>query len=153
MRRALVVAIAVVALVTGACGSDDEPRVVGTTLDGALESDERIVEVLETSETILGQPLSWPSGPATMTSIVLTLEPGEETGLHYHEAPLYALVLDGELVVDYGEEGRRTYTEGVAFMEAQDIVHNGLNLTDEPVKILVLYMGAEGVENTVMVEG
>lgn len=156
MRRtrtalALVFAVAVV-LMTAGCGGDDELRVGGTTLDGALDSDERVVAVLDTSETIIGQPLRWPEGPATMTAVVLTLQPGEQTGPHFHEAPLFALVLEGEVTVDYGDDGVRTYTEGTAIMEAQEVVHNGTNTGQLPVKLLVLNMGAEGVENTVSVE-
>lgn len=152
MRRVLLACVACLAVFAVGCGGDADLRIAGTTIDGVLESDERIVPVLEASETILGQPLEWPSGPATLTSVVLTMQPGEETGRHYHEAPLYALILEGTLTVDYGENGTRTYREGDALMEAQEIVHNGMNTGDEPVKLLVLNMGAEGVANTVAVD-
>lgn len=153
MRRVVLACVACLAVFAAGCGGDDDLRIAGTTIDGALDSDEAIVPVLETSETILGQPLEWPAGPATLTSVVLTIGPGDETGPHYHEAPLYALVLEGTLTVDYGENGARTYREGDALMEAQEIVHNGMNTSDEPVKLLVLNMGAEGVANTVLVDG
>lgn len=151
-RCALVAVMLVVGLVTAGCGGDDEPRVGGTTLDGVLESEERLVALLETSETVIGQPLRWPEGPATVTASVLTMQPGEGTGPHYHEAPMFALVLEGEVTVDYGADGSRTYTEGTAIMEAQAVVHNGTNTGDVPVKLLVVNVGADGVENSVAVE-
>lgn len=151
MRR-IVLLLALVAVVLVACGSDGEPDAAATDIGGLLDSDERTVSVLETSETVIGQSFSWPDGPAEMTSVILTMQPGEETGPHYHEAPLFAVVLEGTLQVDYGDLGTRTYTEGMALMEALDVVHNGTNVGDRPLKLLIAFAGAEGVRNTVAVE-
>ena len=58
--------------------------------------------------------------------------------------PLFAYILDGELSVDYGAKGMRTYKKGDSFMEAMGDVHYGFNPGTEPVRLLAVYMGAKG---------
>ena len=58
-------------------------------------------------------------------------------------------MLEGEITVDYGADGRRTYTAGDGFLEAYRTDHNGMNAGSEPAKVLAVFAGAEGVRNTV----
>ena len=110
----------------------------------------RVVPLLEADETtILGQPIVYPEGTPQVTSVLLTFQPGEETGWHHHEVPLYAYILSGELTVDYGPDGTRTYLEGDTFIEALGTSHNGMNSGTRPVEILAVFVGAEGAANTV----
>jgi quercetin dioxygenase-like cupin family protein len=103
------------------------------------------VPLLSTSETILGEPLRYPtSGPAHVNASIITLAPGQRTIPHKHGVPLFAYILDGELSVDYGAKGVRTYRKGDSFMEAMDAVHYGFNPGTEPVRLLAVYMGAKG---------
>jgi quercetin dioxygenase-like cupin family protein len=143
MRRASTALVAAL-LLLGACGSDSND---GSDTDDA----ERVVSLLDAAEqTILGQPLSYPdTGQAQVSSVILTLQPGEDTGWHHHDAPLYAHILDGAVTVDYGEDGERTYEAGQAFMEAVGTSHNGRTEGSDPVRILVVNIGAAGTENTV----
>ena len=76
------------------------------------------------SRTVLEEPFSYPSttSPQVSSSIV-TLGPGAETGWHLHEAPMYAYILDGTLEVTYevdGSQVTKTYTKGEAIMEGLD---------------------------------
>ncbi len=106
--------------------------------------------LLKNRKTILGQALDYPAGdPAEVTSLIVTLEPGEETGWHKHPVPLYAYLLSGQITVDYGEDGTWTYRPGEALMEAVGSWHNGHNAGPEPARILVVVMGAVGREITV----
>ncbi len=106
--------------------------------------------LLKTRTTILGQALDYPAGdPAEVTSLIVTLEPGEETGWHKHPVPLYAYLLSGQITVDYGEQGTRTYRPDEAFMEAVESWHNGHSGGAEPARILVVVMGAVGRKITV----
>ena len=84
-----------------------------------------------------------------MSSAVLTIAPGVSTGLHKHDAPMYAYVLEGTLTVTYEGGIVKNYSEGSAILEAVGTAHNGENKTDKPVRLLVVNMGAEGVANTV----
>lgn len=106
--------------------------------------------LLETGVTILNQPLAYPSTAAPqVTSAILTLAPGVETGLHRHDVPLFAHILSGELTVTYEDAGTRVYGAGDTLMEAVGTPHNGRNSGRTPVRILVVFMGAEGAANTV----
>ena len=105
--------------------------------------------------TVLDQQLIYPQAlPAQVSSSVLTLPPGVETGWHYHDAPLYAYILAGTLTVTYETSAGlvdKTYTEGEAILEAVGTHHNGKNNGTIPVRILVVNLGAEGVANSTRV--
>ena len=115
----------------------------------ALAEDPPVIEtLLETRTTNLGQPIEYPAQiPAQITAMIVTLAPGEETGQHRHPVPLYGQVLSGQVTIDYGEHGSKTYQAGEAFMEAVGTWHNGRNSGGEPLRILAIFMGAEGVAN------
>jgi quercetin dioxygenase-like cupin family protein len=112
----------------------------------AESSDTR--SVLSTGTTVTGEPIRYPSGTAHITAVELTFKPGQQTGWHIHPVPLFGYILEGELTVDYGAKGRRTYRKGEALMEAMNEAHNGRNTGRRPLKILVVYMGADGVPNS-----
>ncbi len=115
----------------------------------ALEAPKRVVTLISASQTITGEKIAYPvSQPAKVTAVVLTLQPGEETGWHTHGVPTFGYVLDGEVTVDYGDQGRRTYHAGEAVLEAMSIGHNGRNNGTVAMRILAVYMGAEGVQAT-----
>jgi quercetin dioxygenase-like cupin family protein len=79
----------------------------------------------------------------------VTLGPGERTILHKHGVPLFAYILTGDLTVDYGVDGRRTYRQGQAFMEAMGVSHFGTNTGTQPVRLLAVYMGADGAKDVI----
>ena len=106
-------------------------------------SDVSSVTILETSETIIGQEISYPQGTPFITSKIVTIPVGSETGPHMHEYPLFAFVLKGEVTVDYETEGIKKYVEGDSIMEAVNFTHNGINTGDEPAKILVVVLGTK----------
>jgi quercetin dioxygenase-like cupin family protein len=103
-----------------------------------------MVPLLSTSKTILGEPLRYPSGQAHVNASIITLAPGQRTIPHKHGVPLFAYILDGELSVDYGAKGIRTYKKGDSLMEAMDVPHYGFNPGKVPVRLLAVYMGAKG---------
>ena len=101
--------------------------------------------LLSTGTTVMGETLHYPTtGPAHVTAAVVTLAPGSHTILHKHGVPLFGYVLEGEITVDYGERGKRTYRQGEALMEAMDTAHFGADAGPQPVRILTVSMGAEG---------
>ena len=102
------------------------------------------VPLLSTSTTIVGEPLHYPSGQAHVTAAIVTLAPGAKTLLHKHGVPLFAYVLEGEITVDYGDRGKRTYHQGDALMEAMDVAHFGADAGPQPVRILTVFIGADG---------
>jgi quercetin dioxygenase-like cupin family protein len=110
------------------------------------------IPLLSTETTIVGEKIAYPvTGQAKVTAAIVTLVPGEKTILHKHGVPLFAYILDGELSVDYGKDGIRIYRQGDTFMEAMSVPHYGINNGSEPVRILAVYMGAEGSENVIKI--
>jgi quercetin dioxygenase-like cupin family protein len=108
------------------------------------------IPLLSTGTSIVGEMLHYPtSGPAHVTAAIVTVAPGDKTIVHKHGVPLFAYILEGELTVDYGQHGKRTYQQGQAFMEAMDVAHYGSSTGSQPVRILAVYMGADGAENVI----
>jgi quercetin dioxygenase-like cupin family protein len=111
---------------------------------------EETTSLLDTGTTTLGQKLSYPAGAPQVTAALVTMQPGEQTGWHRHDVPMFCYMLEGEITVDYGSNGTRTYRKGDALMEAVDVPHDGRNTGTGPARVLVVFMGAEGVPDTVM---
>lgn len=111
---------------------------------------DRVTTLLETSQTILGQSIAYPTqGAAKVTAVVVAMQPGEETGWHRHDVPMFGYILEGEITVDYGAHGTRVYRQGDAAMGAIDLAHNGRNTGSGVARILAVFMGADGVPDTV----
>jgi len=106
--------------------------------------------LLQSGKTIIGQEIAYPAGTPQVTAAIVTLQPGQETGWHHHDAPVFAYMLDGELTVDYGADGSHVYHAGDTFLEAFKTDHNGKTTSAEPSRVLAVFMGAEGVKNTVV---
>jgi quercetin dioxygenase-like cupin family protein len=130
---AVVLCVTAAALASHAKAEDKAPPAVQNT------------PLLSTGTTVMGETLHYPTtGPAHVTAGVVTLAPGSHTILHKHGVPLFGYVLEGEITVDYGERGKRTYHQGEALMEAMDTAHFGADVGSQPVRILTVYMGADG---------
>ena len=119
----------------------------GATADESKQYTNLLTPVLESGKTIIGQPVAYPTGTAKVTAAIVVLPPGAETGWHTHTVPLFAYVLDGEISVDYGDKGIKVYKAGDGLLEAMNWPHNGVNKGTVPVRILAVYMGAEGKPN------
>ena len=122
------------------------------TATGAAEKQmdyARVVPLVATSQTILDEPISYPRGTAKIISAIVTLQPGESTGVHKHGVPTYGYILSGAVTVDYGTHGKRTYRAGTAFMEAMDVWHDGTNDGTAPCRILVVFMGSDKSANVI----
>ena len=116
----------------------------------AQESGYPAAPLLSTGVTVVDETLRYATtGPARVTASIVTIAPGSRTIVHKHGVPMFAYILGGELTVDYGDHGKRTYRQGQALMEAMDVAHYGVNDGAEPVRILVVYMGAEGAANVI----
>ncbi|WP_172299111.1 cupin domain-containing protein [Pseudoruegeria sp. HB172150] len=105
--------------------------------------------LLSSKETVIGQDFTYPEGDAKITAAIVTMQPGASTGWHVHDAPLFAYILEGEITVDYGPDGKNTYREGDSLIEAFETRHNGTNTGDGIVRILAVFAGAENTPNTV----
>jgi quercetin dioxygenase-like cupin family protein len=119
----------------------------------AQDNGPSVTPLLSTGTTVTGETLHYPSsGPAHVTAAIITLKPGTKTDLHKHGVPLFAYILEGEITVDYGDRGKRTYRQGDALMEAMDVAHFGADTGAKPVRILAVFMGAKGAADTIPVQ-
>lgn len=112
--------------------------------------------VISTGQTVLGQYFAYPTTTPQVTAVIVTLPPGAETGLHRHDVPLFGYMLEGALTVAYHDAENstavRTYHPGEALMEAIGTPHNGRNAGSGEVRILAVFIGADGIPNTVQEE-
>jgi hypothetical protein len=81
--------------------------------------------LIETERTILDQPIFYPSGTSKITAQIITLPSHASTALHLHAVPMFAYILKGELVVDYGSAGERRYraARSPRLVDGADEVH------------------------------
>lgn len=111
-----------------------------------------LTPLVQGSTDVLGAALAYPAGTPNITSAIVTVPPGGETGWHEHEVPLFAYILEGELTVDYGERGTKVYRTGEAVLEAVGWPHNGTNTGTVPMKLVAVYMGGGNASNTIKVD-
>ncbi|MEM8743257.1 MAG: cupin domain-containing protein [Pseudomonadota bacterium] len=124
----------------------------GTSVARAPEHQhyQRVEKIFSGNKTAIGETIHYPKGePVDIQSLIVTLKPGEETGWHKHGVPAFGYILSGEVTVDYGEKGKRTYKAGQGFVDAMNWWHNGTNTGADPVRILVVFMGAKGSPDVV----
>jgi quercetin dioxygenase-like cupin family protein len=110
-----------------------------------------VQELLVTGQTVVGEYIQYPTtGAPKITVAVVTVAPGSPAAFHRHPVPLVAYILEGELTVDYGEKGVKTFRQGDALVEAMNVPHRGMNLGSGIVKLLAVYVGAEGSANVAL---
>lgn len=138
MRRATVLALVALPLLSFGARAED------LSAYKAL-----LTPLLQSGQTVIGQPLHYPVGDPMVTGAIVTLPPGGETGWHSHEVPLFGYMLEGELTVDYGSKGIKVYKAGDSWLEAMNWPHNGMNKGSVPAKLIAVYMGGSDKANTV----
>ncbi len=111
------------------------------------------IKLYSGSTTVTGEEIAYPTaGKAHVNALIVTLAPGEKTMLHQHGVPVFIHILDGEVTVDYGDKGKKTFRQGESFLEAMQVTHAGMNSGSVPVRILAVYMGSEGTKDVIPVK-
>lgn len=128
----------------------------GLSVAGSTAAGEDVVSgvsaevLLAAGETVLGQAFAYPADAAPkVTAVIATMPPGAESGFHHHNSPLFAYILEGELTVTYDGAGERVFRAGDSQIEAIGTPHNGRNSGSGPLRILAVFIGAEGIPNTI----
>jgi quercetin dioxygenase-like cupin family protein len=109
-----------------------------------------VQELLTTGKTIVGEDIRYPLGDPQITVSLITIAPGADASFHRHPAPLVAYILEGEVTVDYGHMGSKTYRAGDAFVEAMQVPHKGMNQGTVMAKLLAVNIGAKGTANVLL---
>ncbi len=83
--------------------------------------------LLESSATVAGTPLKYPTGTPKFTANLSTIEPGGSSPRHQHPVPTFIYVIEGTLFVDVDGAGTREVKAGEGFMEVVDTWHRNRN--------------------------
>lgn len=105
----------------------------------------QVEQLLKTDTTRLGQGFVYPDTDNDEITISrITIQPGESTGWHKHDLPVFAYVLKGNLTVEMEDGQQMNFPENSTFAEVINTYHNGYNLGDTPVILLAFYLGEKG---------
>ena len=111
-------------------------------LGAVAQQGQTVKRLLESSTTIAGAPLKYPSGTPKFTANLSTLEPGGSTPRHQHPVPTFIYVVEGTLAVDVDGSGTREVKAGEAFMEVVDTWHRNRNPSrSDRVQYLLVFAG------------
>lgn len=117
-----------------------------THIDGQVpyeDIDATPILITGAPKTTLGQDFKYPDGQPLIKAFNIDIPVGKQTSLHKHLIPLFVYVVSGDLEVDYGSKGKKTYKAGTSFIEAIDWCHFGKVAGKAPVKIIGVYLGEQ----------
>jgi quercetin dioxygenase-like cupin family protein len=104
-----------------------------------------IETLLKTDTTSTGQKISYPQFQEDqVTMLRITIHPGESTGWHKHEFPVFAYIMKGNLTVELENNKTMLYSENTSFAEVINTTHNGVNKGKEDVVLIAFFMGEKG---------
>jgi quercetin dioxygenase-like cupin family protein len=116
----------------------------------AREPQIEVQQILQTTQSWDGVNYqSYPTGEPQLTVLRITVPPN--TALHWHHHPVISVgyVLSGELTLEKKATGERTIVHpGQALAETVQTTHRGFT-TNEPVELVVFYVGQVGVPITI----
>ena len=117
----------------------------------AIDASEAVkaTPVLKTQTSWDGKEIVYPEGEAEMTGVVIEMAPGGETGWHLHPVPSVGYVLEGELEVHFKKGDVKHLATGESAAEAVNVLHNGRNVGEVPVKLVIFYVGSTDIKLTV----
>jgi quercetin dioxygenase-like cupin family protein len=105
-------------------------------------------QLLQTTKSWNGADLSYPAGKEQITALHYEFAPGAKTSWHRHPVPSLAYIISGKLEVIVKDGPTKIFSAGDAFAEVVNTWHYGRTIGDEPVRLAVFYVGAEGMELT-----
>ncbi|MGH8556868.1 MAG: cupin domain-containing protein [Methylococcales bacterium] len=106
--------------------------------------------VLTGSKTITGQALEYPNTQSPeVSSVLVAIEPGGESGRHKHPVSPQIYVIEGEVTIEFDDGKQKKFSAGKAFLEAVNTWHNAKNLGGKPVKMLVVFFGGKDRKNMI----
>jgi len=113
------------------------------SLSAQLYNKGAIVEtMLKTETSSIGQKIQYPrTANSEVTIAKVTIEPGESTGWHRHNNPVFAYIQQGVLTVEIENHETKQFTAGTSFSEVINTLHNGVNNGIENVVIIAFYLG------------
>lgn len=102
----------------------------------------KVTPLIKTTTSWNGAPIHFPAGTAEISAITIEIAPGGETGWHLHPVPSFGTVVEGTLDVQLKDGSHHVFKQGDVIVEVVDTLHNGRNVGEGPLKLLVFYAGA-----------
>jgi quercetin dioxygenase-like cupin family protein len=141
----LILCLTAGALLT-ACGGSSAPASSSSASGSAAGSQQSQLDAQQLD--VLDQQVTYPrKGVAAITSAVVTLEPGQETGWRRNKVPLYVHVLEGTLSIEFDGGVVKEFPAGSTFMDGQGVWHNATNKGTDTLRMETVYFGAKGARN------
>lgn len=109
----------------------------------------KVTQLLKTTTSWDGKQIVFPKGQGEVTSLIVEIAPHSETGWHEHPVPSFAYIMEGELELKRATGEIKFLYAGDVLPESVGVLHNGRNISEKPVKILVFYMGEVGAKLSV----
>jgi quercetin dioxygenase-like cupin family protein len=91
-----------------------------------------------------GTALQYPQGTPDVSSSVIEIAVGAQTGWHRHPVPAFAYLLEGELELELKDGSKQRVRAGESVIETVNTWHNGVNVGTTPVKLVAFFMGVKG---------
>jgi len=108
--------------------------------------------VIQTSTALNGQEIRYPTardGQAVITSVIVTMQPGEKGPRHAQGVPVFAYVLRGKVAYVDASGKRSEFAAGQAFLDPVNTAHSLETVGTEPARILVVFIGAKNLRDIV----
>ena len=119
--------------------------------DGTTAPTVVVTPVLKTTMTNTGQPIALPQNNAEVSVEIYEIAPGATLPQHKHPYPRYAYVLAGTLRVTISDTGASfVYKPGDVIIEAIGEWHQGANIGNDQVKLVVIDQVEKGQSNVVL---
>ncbi|GGA96232.1 hypothetical protein GCM10011491_25780 [Brucella endophytica] len=110
----------------------------------------RITPLLKSNKTITGQSVALPQGDVEVVLYEYEMAPGTALPVHKHPYPHYAYILSGTLRIFNEDTGQsRTFKPGDFIIEAFNQWHTGMNVGQDPVRMIVIDQVPKGEDNII----
>lgn len=104
-----------------------------------------IEPLLKSDTTVTGDGFHYPGTENDeVTVLKITFKPGQSTGWHKHDFPVFAYVMKGELTAEIENGKTFHYKKNDAFSEVVNTYHNGVNRGKKDLVLVVFYLGEKG---------
>jgi quercetin dioxygenase-like cupin family protein len=105
----------------------------------------KIEKMMESDVNSIGQKIVYPQvKDAKVTIMKITFPPGEGTGWHKHDIPVFSYIMKGTLTVETEDHKITEFKESSCFAESYNIYHQGTNKGETDLVVFVVYLGGDG---------
>lgn len=107
----------------------------------------KIEKMMESDINSMGQKITYPQvKDVKVTMMKITFPPGETTGWHKHDIPVFSYIMEGTLTVEIEDGKVMQYKENTCFSESYNIYHKGTNKENTDLVVMAIYLGGDAKE-------